>query len=239
MVENELSSEKTQIRNRRHPLTRVQSAVNSNNPHRVRNLIIILIVVVALVLLAVGIYSATRPKQQLSKNPIISQYQRQLPTLAAAAQKNPNDAKARQEYAVALYATGDKAKAKDQYEAQTKLSPKDATMYNNLGNVYRDLQNYEKAISSYQQSIELNKQQTNAYVNLSNLYLYTLDKKDLAIATLEDGVRNSPENQDLAVLLGIAYERAGDKDKARETFQAVLDKNSQNIAAAAGLKRVQ
>lgn len=63
--------------------------------------------------------------------------------------------------------------------------------------------------------------------------------KYLLLKIFEDAVRNSPDNQDLRVLLGIAYERDGNKDKAREAFEAVLEKNDQNTAAQAGLKRIQ
>lgn len=218
---------------------RISRAVHRENPHRVRNIIIMIVILLLVVLLIAAWIGRNKSNEQLSKNPVISQYQRQLPSLAGAVDKNPNDPKARQEYAVALYATGDKGKAREQYEAQVKLSPKDATLHNNLGNTYRDLNDYEKAISSYQKSIELDTKQVNAYVNLSNLYMYTLNKKDLAIKTMEDAVRNSSENQDLRVLLGIAYERDGNKDRAREEFQKVIDMNSQNTAAQAGIKRVQ
>lgn len=178
-------------------------------------------------------------KKEAQKNPIISSYQKQLPALADEVKKNTDDPKARQNYAVALYATGDLGKAKEQYESGVKLAPQDATLRNNLGNTYRDLGDYKKAVAAYQKSIELSPKQTTAYINLANLYLYTLNKKDLAIKTYQDGMANSPDNQDMQVLLGIAYEQAGDKDSARQTFQNVLDKNSQNTAAQAGLKRVQ
>jgi Flp pilus assembly protein TadD len=79
----------------------------------------------------------------------------------------------------------------------------------------------------------------NSYINLANLYLYTLNQKDLAIKTYQDALRNLPGNQDLEVLLGIAYEHAGDKAKARSTYQQVLGQNANNAAAQAGLKRVQ
>lgn len=202
-----------------------------------------LIILTALVVIVAGVIwlvsRSNDAKDEVSTNPIIAAYQKQLPALADAVDKNGDDPKARQEYAVALYATGDTGKAKEQYEAQLKLSPEDATLRNNLGNVYRDLGDYEKAVDAYQKSIDLSPKQTNAYINLANLYLYTLDKKDLAIEVYEDALRNSQDNQDLMVLLGIAYEQSGDKDNARETFQAVLDKNAQNAAAQAGLKRLQ
>ncbi|HEU4913897.1 MAG TPA: tetratricopeptide repeat protein [Candidatus Saccharimonadales bacterium] len=207
--------------------------------HRKLSLIILVVLAAAI---GIGIWLFARSDEstkEISNNPIIASYQKQLPALADAVKKDGNDPKARQEYAVALYATGDVGQAKEQYEAQLKLASNDATLRNNLGNVYRDLGDYEKAIDSYQKSIDINKKQTNAYINLANLYLYTLDKKDLAVQVYRDALRNNPDNQDLMVLLGIAYEQSGDKNKARDTFRDVLDKNASNAAAQAGLKRVQ
>lgn len=177
--------------------------------------------------------------QKVSTNPVVANYQKQLPALADAVKKSGNDPQARYNYAVALYATGDVAKAKDQYEAEAKLSQNDPTLENNLGNVYRDLGNYQKAVDAYQKSVRLDPKAVNAYINLANLYLYTLNQKDLAVKTYQDALRNLPGNQDLQVLLGIAYEQSGDKDNARSTYQQVLGQNANNAAAQAGLKRVQ
>lgn len=178
-------------------------------------------------------------KRQAAHNPVVAAYEKQLPALAENVRKNADDPKARQDYAVALYASGNLEKAKEQYEAGIKLAPDNATLRNNLGNTYRDLGDYEKAVASFRKSIELDPKQATAYTNLAHIYFYTLDKKDLAIQTYEDGLAHSPDNEDMQVLLGVAYEQSGDKDQARQTFQAVLDKNAQNQAAQAGMKRVQ
>lgn len=177
--------------------------------------------------------------QKLSSNPVVASYQKQLPALAAAVKKNGNDAQAHYNYAVALYATGDISEAKNQYEAQAKLSQNDPNLANNLGNVYRDLGQYQKAIDSYQKAIRLNPKVANPYINLANLYLYTLNQKDLAIKTFQNALSNLPGNQDIQVLLGVAYEQSGDKANAKATFEQVLSQNPNNTSAQAGVKRVQ
>jgi tetratricopeptide (TPR) repeat protein len=197
--------------------------------------------VVLVVVIAGVVWMLVRPhkKATVSTNPIIASYQQQLPGLADKAKKNPKDAQALQNYAVALYATGDVQKAKTQYESEVQLNGNDATLRNNLGNVYRDLGDYQKAVESYQKSIQLNPKNVNAYTNLANLYIYTLNKKDLGIKTYQDALNNLADNQELEVLLGIAYEQSDDKANAVATFQKVLTQNPNNAAAAAGLKRVQ
>ena len=197
--------------------------------------------VVLLGLISGGIWLLTHQPvaEKISTNPVVASYQKQLPALAEAVKKNGNDAQARYNYAVALYATGDVAKAKEQYEAQSRINPSDATLANNLGNVYRDLNDYQKAIDSYQKAIRLDPKAVNSYINLANIYLYSLNKKDLAVKTYQDALGNLPNNQELEVLLGIAYEQSGDKTNAAATFQEVLSQNSNNAAAKAGLSRVQ
>jgi tetratricopeptide (TPR) repeat protein len=200
-------------------------------------------IVVVLILLIVGLIIwlvvANNQPETTSSNPIVADYQKQLPELADSASKDQNNAKAQADYAVALYATGDVSKAKDQYEKAVQLDPKNATLHNNLANAYRDLGDYQKAVDSYQKALALDSKSLNAYMNLANLYLYTLDKPDLAIKTYQDALKNLPGNQEIQVLLGIAYEQSGDTAQAKETFQAVLQQNPNNSGAQAGLKRVQ
>ena len=178
-------------------------------------------------------------KTTISKNPVIANYQKQLPSLAAAVKKNGNDPQAHYDYAVALYATGDTAKAKDQYEADLKINPNDAVLQNNLGNVYRDLGEYQQSIDAYQKAIAINSKSVNPYINLANLYIYTLNKKDLGVKTFQQALQNLPGNQTIEVLLGVAYEQTGDKDSAKQAYQTVLSADPSNVAAQAGLKRVE
>jgi len=178
-------------------------------------------------------------KTAISKNPVIANYQKQLPSLAAAVKKNGNNSQAHYDYAVALYATGDTAKAKDQYEADLKINPNNAVLQNNLGNVYRDLGDYQKSIDAYQKAISIDSKSVNPYINLANLYIYTLNKKDLGVKTFQQALQNLPGNQTIEVLLGVAYEQTGDKDSARQAYQTVLSADPSNVAAQAGIKRVQ
>jgi len=178
-------------------------------------------------------------KTTISKNPVIANYQKQLPALADAVKKNSNDPQARYDYAVALYATGDTAKAKDQYEADLKINPNNAVLQNNLGNVYRDLGEYQQSIDAYQKAISIDSKSVNPYINLANLYIYTLNKKDLGVKTFQQALQNLPGNQTIEVLLGVAYEQTGDKDSAQQAYNTVLAADPSNVAAQAGLKRVR
>ncbi len=93
-------------------------------------------------------------------------------------------------------------------------------------------------MESYQKATSLDPKAQNPYMNLANLYLFTLKQPDLAIKTYQEALKNIPNNQDLEVLLAIAYEQSGDKANAKTTYQLVLSQNPNNTAAQAGLKRV-
>lgn len=196
-------------------------------------------VIAVIIIGVVWVLAANKEPTPSSDNPIVSNYQKQLPALADTANEQPSSAKAQADYAVALYATGDISQAKDYYEKAVKLDADNATLRNNLGNTYRDLGDYQKAVDNYQKAIALDAKATNAYMNLANLYLYTLDQAEIAIKTYQEALRNIPDNQELQVLLGIAYEQSGDKASAKATYQAVLQQNPANAAAQAGLERVE
>lgn len=207
--------------------------------HKVASIVGALILVVAVAGLTVWLIEQnSNTNRRVSSGEVSAEYERRLPELEAAVKSNPNDATARKNYAVALYATGNLDKARDEYEAAVKINDKDATAYNNLGNIYRDLNNANKAVESYRKSIEINNTSINTYVNLANLQLYTQDNKEAAIATYKDGLKVLPNNEQLQLLLGIAYEQADQVDNAKQTYQTILARNGDNAAAKANLDRL-
>lgn len=173
-----------------------------------------------------------------SNNPVTAEYKKQLPELKSAAQKSPNSAVAHKNYAVALYAVGDLKGARDEYKKATKLKANDSTAWNNLGNAYRDLGDNDAAINAYQKALDLDQSAVNTYVNLANLQLYTLNKPNDAIATYKKAVSHLPDNEQLQLLLALAYEQAGNTVSAKQTLQNILAKNPDNSAAKANLARI-
>lgn len=220
----------------RSAFTQVGGAIKS---HKRLSIIIALVLVVAIAgLVWWFVAQNNNTNKRISSGEVSAEYERRLPELEQAAKNNPNDAVARKNYAVALYATGDLDKARDEYEAAVKINDKDATAYNNLGNIYRDLNNANKAVESYRKSLEINNTSINTYVNLANLQLYTQNNKDAAIATYKDGLKVLPNNEQLQLLLGIAYEQADQVDNAKQTYQSILARNGDNAAAKANLDRL-
>lgn len=170
---------------------------------------------------------------------VSEEYERRLPELKKAVEDSPNDTTARKNYAVALYATGNYKAARGQYQEALKRNDRDALAYNNLGNVQRDLGDYDAAIASYRKAIEITPSSVNSYVNLANVLLYSKNDAAGAVAVYQDGLKALPDNEQLQLLLGIAYEQAGRDGDARKTYEALLGQNPNNSAAKANLDRIK
>jgi tetratricopeptide (TPR) repeat protein len=205
-----------------------------------RRIIAIAIIFAGLVLIAGGIIlivAANQKPAPTSGNLIIDQYRKNLPNLKKTAEANEGNIDDQKNYAIALYASGDLQTAKTQYEAIIKASP-DATTYNNLANVYRDLNETDKAVDAYNKSIALDSTQVNTYANLANVQLYRLNKPADAIATYQKGLTALPNNSQLELLLGIAYEQAAQPDQAKQTYEHILTYEPNNAGAKAALQRL-
>lgn len=203
----------------------------------------IIVVSITIIFFAIrAIFVANKKNSELQSgavNPIVESYKQQLPSLAKTADENQNDSAAHKNYAVALYATGDIQNAYDQYQAAIKINSNDPILYNNLGNAARDLSKYDEAIGAYQKAISLNPKAINSYVNLANLYIFTLGQVDLGIEVYTNALTANPENIDLQVQLAIAYEQKENISEATSIYKEILKNNPENPAALAGLKRVE
>lgn len=233
---NKRPAEQTDSRHRRQFIPTVRLWVGR---HLKTSIVIGVVLVLAIACAIYFLFGRNAQNADMSANPIIANYQQQLPSLAKEAENNPEDSSAQQKYAEALYATGDYQNAKKYYESAERNNDKDSTLQNNLGNTYREVGEYEKAIAAYQEAIKLNPKAVNPYINLANVYSYTLNQRDLGIQTYQEALKNLPNNEEIEVLLGIAYEESGDKATAKSTFENILSRNASNKAAQAGLERVQ
>lgn len=200
--------------------------------------IVTIVIIVALAVAAVLVLQHKKPETK-APTAVAAEYERQLPDLKKAVDEKPSDASARKNYAVALYATGNLEESRKQYEESTKLNGDDAIAYNNLGNVYRDLGQADKAVEAYKKSLQQNAKSVNTYVNLANVQLYSKSDSDAAINTYKDGLKALPDNEQLQLLLGVAYEQAGRTNEARQAYEAILAVNGDSVAAQTSLERLK
>lgn len=198
---------------------------------------VILVLLIAAITAAILLFSQ-KPSATKASSEVVAAYEKKLPDLKQEVKSKPTDASARKNYAVALYATGDLKEASKQYQEAIKINDKDAISYNNLGNVYRDLGKTDDAIDAYKKSIERNKKNINVYVNLANVQLYSKDDSAAAISTYKSGLKELPDDSQLMLLLGLAYEKSGDVDQAKKTYESILTKDTENVAAKSNLERL-
>jgi len=219
--------------------SKVKVAVVWAEKHKIISIIIIGVIFLFIAgTVIIAIMSRNEPAE-VKQTAIGLEYQQKLPELKESVEKSPNDATARKNYGVALYATGDLDGAKEQYEEAAKLDDKDAVVLNNLANTYRDLGQVDKAIDTYKKSIEINPKSLNTYANLANVQLYSKDKPQDAIATYKAGLEEMPENTQLQQLLAVAYEQSKDTENARKTYEEILSNDPENVAAKAAIERLK
>lgn len=202
---------------------------------------IVSLVIIAVVATGVVLFLVSQREEPaaLPLGQAAAAYEKQLPDLKKAVEDNGDDAIARKNYAIALYAVRNLDEAQKQYEEAAKLNDQDSVVFNNLGNVYRDKNNINKAVEAYQTSLLLNPKSVNSYANLANIQLYTQDKPQNAIETYKNGLKQLPENVQLELLLGIAYEQANDKANAKKAYETILARDASNVAALAGIERIK
>ncbi len=134
------------------------------------------------------------------------------------------------ERARSLYANGQIDDAARELAELAAKSPRDAQVWNNLGNALRDQKKYQEASEAYQQAIQLNSRYEAAYRNLAFLHIdmeqdeKQVGKIDEAITLALKGFKaTGSKSVSIAEDLVTLYIAKGDEPKARE-YKAIRDK---------------
>lgn len=207
-----------------------------------RALLVALIAFALLLLVAGAMYYANH-RTQPERNPAVVEYEKRIPDLKKAVDKDPKNAGARYDLASAYYAVavqdrkninrGRLSDAISQYQSAVKNDGKNASYYNALGNALRDNEKYNEAVDAYSKSIEINKAGVNAYANLISVQETNKDDKKAALETATKAVDNVAEKDKL----GMQYTKArllkatGKNDEAKALYRTILDKNKDDPVA--------
>lgn len=92
----------------------------------------------------------------------------------------------------------------------------------NLGNVYRDLGQYQKAIEFYLGAIEIEPYFENSYANLADLYR-AQGNEVKALSTLKQGIEAQPKSSVLPYSAGLSSLRVKDYDQATEYLKQAAE----------------
>jgi len=120
----------------------------------------------------------------------------------------------------AYFQSEDYPKALIAYQRVTELEPDISEGSENLGNVYLQQGKYQESIPYFQKALQIDPNFT-TYLNLGTSYFFLKQYSD-SVGMFEKAAALSPNETIAALNLADAYRSAGQKDKARDTYQRAI-----------------
>jgi tetratricopeptide (TPR) repeat protein len=159
-----------------------------------------------------------------------------------ALELNPYYVDVHNDLAAALIGSGDREAGKKEFLTafSDPTNPTPEVSARNLGQAYLEEKNYSEAINWYRTSLNRNKDYPDAYLGLADA-LVGGGLPEEAVAQLEAGVKQLPNETSLQLALGQALLRVGRFADARSRFEEVVRKDPSGalgLAAAEQLKSV-
>lgn len=216
-----------------------------------QNIIIILILTV---LIGVGIFvykQETQPPEQeelfsFSEGIVLTQEQQvKFNEAKIALEINPQDALAVVAIARLKYELSDLEGAEKAYLMALEIQPTNTLILNNLGDIYNQKKEYEKAAEMYLRIIKNNPKWINAYRELAAIYFYHLPDKypemeEILLKGLEKNKEFTGEAPvDFYSMLAVYYNERGEKEKAIEYYERVIELNPRNEGAKIELEELK
>ncbi len=104
-------------------------------------------------------------------------------------------------------------------EKTVQLNPKNIEAHYQLANAYEELQEFSKAAEMYKSYLSLKPETAwSGYLRLGLCYL-ELGQFEDAVSSLKEAAREKPEDVKISYNLAEAYDKAGQYDKAQETYE--------------------
>lgn len=108
--------------------------------------------------------------------------------------------------------------ARRQFQRASELEPRMPEPYNNLGAVALKVKDYEEARAQFEKALRLSPGFPEAHLNLGRLAFETGDATE-ALLHLERVLQIDPEHAEGHYRAGLAYQRLGEREKARKAWQ--------------------
>lgn len=127
-----------------------------------------------------------------------------------------------------------------EYELALGIAPDSANIYSNLGIIYYNLRDLDRAIESFGKAAALSTNESSSAGLNTRIGLIYFEKglPDKAIFHLEQAVTSGLADGNVHNVLGIAYARTGQSDKAYRAFSEAVRLDPQNARARENLERV-
>lgn len=123
------------------------------------------------------------------------------------------------------------------FHRATRVAPRFAAAWNNMGLAATRLGRYREAAAHYRTAIDCDPKLAAARNNLGSLYL-RLDEPAAAVKELEAAVQLDRHAPHIQFNLATALLRTGERERARQAFQRAIDLRSGYPAAQAALDRL-
>ena len=120
-----------------------------------------------------------------------------------------------------------------------ELNPNYAPIYYNRALAFRYRREYDRAIADYTKAIEIDRNYTEAYNGRGNVYNNNLSNYNRAIEDYTEAIKINPNYVTAYNNRGTAYDRMGDKEKARENYEAALRIEPDDTAARRNLQNLR
>jgi tetratricopeptide (TPR) repeat protein len=118
----------------------------------------------------------------------------------------------------------------EDYEAAIKLKPDFIEAYNNLGNEYSNLGEYDLALEKYNKALEIDPDFASAYNNRGNVYR-DLGEYDQAIADYDRAVQLDPDDADPYANRGLTYYHLKDYRRAIQDYDKAIGLDPKHAGA--------
>jgi len=143
----------------------------------------------------------------------------------------PDDAEVRSEFAQALWLTGNREGALEEFLATQKSSPDDASLSYRIGILLRQLERTDESIKWLEKTVALDDSTSVYYAELAKTYR-TINDFPASLDAWTTAIELSPQEGRLAAALyaelGNTYRLANDDPAAKEAFQTGLESDPDN-----------
>jgi tetratricopeptide (TPR) repeat protein len=129
---------------------------------------------------------------------------------------------------------GEFAKAEQYLERALEIDPRDAEAANQLGLIYAAQDRLEEAARCFERSIASDRAHAGAINNLGVVYM-RMQKPHEAIAAFRYGIQVAPDEEMFYLNLARAYVATGDRSKARDVLDQLLQRRPDSASARKGL----
>ena len=157
-----------------------------------------------------------------------------------ALELNPYYVDVRNDLATALIGSGDREAGKREFLAafSDPTNPTPEISARNLGQAYLEERNYAEAINWFRASLNRNKKYSDPYLGIADA-LVASNRLDEAVAQLEAGVTEIPDDPSLLLALGQVFYKAGRFGEARARLEETVKKDPAGVSGRAAADQLK